>query len=122
MSRFFLPNMRIFPKHRAPLHFLCALALILPPRAAQADQKIDDALKLATGFLVSQQKPLHIYIKADPQARSLKVSNPIQAKQNTEESSGTGLKNIADRYKYAVGKPIGIQHSKDQFEVVIPLI
>lgn len=57
MSRPFLPNMRIFPKRRAPLHFLCALALILPPRAAQADQKIDDALKLATGFLVSQQKP-----------------------------------------------------------------
>lgn len=72
--------------------------------------------------VVSQQKPLHIYIKADQQARSLTVSNPIQAKQNTEESSGTGLKNIADRYKYAVGKPIGIQNGKDQFEVVIPLI
>lgn len=72
--------------------------------------------------VVSHQKPLHISIIADPQTKTLKVTNPIMARQSVEESSGTGLKNIADRYKFAAGKTIGIEHGKDQFEVVIPLI
>lgn len=93
------------------------LALKVVPASLQL--LVENAIK---HNVVSHQKPLHIYIQADPEAQTLTVSNPVQARQNTEESSGTGLKNIADRYKYAVGKTIGIQHSKEQFQVVVPLI
>jgi hypothetical protein len=45
--------------HRLPLQWLCAVALALtftaPP--ARADAKLDDALKLASNYLISQQGP-----------------------------------------------------------------
>lgn len=72
--------------------------------------------------VISQQKPLHISIVADPVTNTLKVSNPIQARQNPEPTSGTGLDNIADRYKFAVGKTIGIEQNNGHFVVTIPLV
>lgn len=72
--------------------------------------------------VVTQQKPLHIYITANPGTQELKVMNPLQPKLTDEPSSKTGLKNIAERYKYATGKTIGVNGGTDAFEVRLPLI
>ncbi len=42
---------------RRPLHWLCITILILSAALARADPKIDESLKLAASYLVSQQKP-----------------------------------------------------------------
>ncbi len=71
---------------------------------------------------LSVHQPLHITISADPSGQELSVSNKRQSKYKTEKSTGTGLQNIAERYKYATGKSIRVIDAEGVFEVRIPLV
>jgi len=70
---------------------------------------------------ISQANPLKIVI-AISDAHELVVENNLQTKTLLEETSKTGLKNLAGRYEYLTGKKMIITKNDHYFRVSLPLI
>lgn len=69
--------------------------------------------------IISKEKPLTINIYAEKD--TLIVENKLQKKANNN-STGQGLKNIIDRYKFFTTREIKIEESSSTFKVIIPLL
>lgn len=87
---------------------------LLPPLSLQ--MLIENAIK---HNVISKEKPLtiNIYI-AD---KKLIVENNLQRK-NVNDSTGVGLENISNRYKYIGSEDINISESDNKFIVSLPLL
>jgi len=70
--------------------------------------------------IISTKKPLTISITSE--GAELKVCNNLQLKKEEVMSTGTGLKNIANRYEITAGKKVMVQEDLENFSVHIPLI
>jgi len=68
----------------------------------------------------TRSRPLEVNIFTD--GKSLIISNRMAAKKKMEPSTGTGLKNIADRYLGLFKANISIENDGFQFIVKLPLI
>ncbi|MEO7120872.1 MAG: histidine kinase [Ginsengibacter sp.] len=92
------------------------LSYLIIPVAVQ--MLVENAIK---HNITSRQKPLHIYLSVTGK-KNLTVSNNLQLKPVTTESSHIGLQNIAKRYELIAGKKIDIEKTSDNFSVSLPLI
>ena len=70
---------------------------------------------------ISKQNPLKIVI-AISDNHELVVENNIQPKNLLEETSKTGLQNLAGRYQYLTGKDMIVVKNDNYFRVSLPLI
>lgn len=70
---------------------------------------------------ISKGNPLKIVI-AISDDYELIVENNLQSKELMEETSKTGLKNLAGRYQYLTGKEMIITNNERYFRVSLPLI
>jgi len=70
---------------------------------------------------ISKSNPLKIII-AITDDHELIVENNLQPKPKLEESSGTGLQNLASRYQFLTGKEMSISKNEEYFRVILPLI
>ncbi len=70
---------------------------------------------------LSKAKPLKIVI-AISDDYELIVENNLQPMETAEESSKTGLKNLAGRYEFLTGKKMIVTNNDNYFRVSIPLI
>jgi two-component system LytT family sensor kinase len=68
----------------------------------------------------TRDKPLIINIEREND--NIVISNNLQPKQNIENSSKIGLKNLGERIKLMTGKEIEISETNDHFIVKLPLI
>jgi two-component system, LytTR family, sensor kinase len=91
-----------------------ALKLYVVPLALQL--LVENAIK---HNVVSHRRPLHVTIKSN--GNQLLVANNLQPKQQQVESSGTGIRNINDRFKLTFDEQIDVQRTEHSFEVRIPL-
>jgi two-component system LytT family sensor kinase len=69
--------------------------------------------------IISKQKPLTINIKA--QNGYISVENNLQQK-NEGESTGQGLRNISERYRFFTVEQVKISQSNTTFKVSVPLL
>ena len=88
----------------------------IPPLSLQL--LVENAIKHNT---ISPDQPLHISITTN-NAPALIVENNFQPKKIPEESTGTGLKNIRERYKLLVKQPVQILRDDGKFSVTLPLL
>lgn len=91
-----------------------ALKLYVVPLALQL--LVENAIK---HNVVSHRRPLHVTIKSE--GNQLLVANNLQPKQQQVESSGTGIRNINDRFKLTFDEQIDVQRTEHSFEVRMPL-
>jgi LytS/YehU family sensor histidine kinase len=70
---------------------------------------------------ISKSNPLKIVI-AITDDHELIVENNLQTKPQLEETSGTGLQNLASRYQFLTGKEVVITNNGGFFRVILPLI
>lgn len=92
------------------------LKLMIPPLSLQL--LIENAIK---HNMISLEQPLNISITTDD-APALIVENNFQPKKILEEGTGTGLKNIIERYKLLANEQIQILNDAGKFSVTLPLI
>lgn len=85
-----------------------------PPLALQ--MLLENALK---HNVISKENPLHIHIGVENNSW-LVVANNFQPKIEQEPSTGVGLGNIRDRYRYLSGKEILILKDARDFVVKLP--
>lgn len=78
---------------------------------------VENALK---HNIVSKGQPLHISVKAIND--ELIIENNLQKKQQVENSTGIGLKNIRNRYGLITKRAISVAETPHFFTVVLPLI
>lgn len=78
---------------------------------------VENALK---HNIVSKEQPLHISVKAIND--ELIIENNLQKKQQVENSTGIGLKNIRNRYGLITKRAISVAETPHFFTVVLPLI
>ncbi len=78
---------------------------------------VENALK---HNIVSKDQPLHISVKAIND--ELIIENNLQKKQQVENSTGIGLKNIRNRYGLITKRAISVAETPHFFTVVLPLI
>jgi LytS/YehU family sensor histidine kinase len=71
--------------------------------------------------IVSNKKPLSVKISTDENG-SLVIRNNLQLKSSLQDSTGIGLKNIQNRYRYFTSLPVIINKNVKYFEVKVPLI
>jgi ligand-binding sensor domain-containing protein len=88
----------------------------LPPLSLQL--LIENAIKHNA---VSHETPLYINVIAS-ERKSLLVSNNLNAKKQTEPSTGIGLENIINRFKMLTDREVVISKSDNIFTVEVPLI
>lgn len=91
------------------MHFM------LPPMSLQI--LVENAIKHNE---VASDAPLMIRIAA--QDDTLTVTNNLQARIRSEESSGTGLQNIQSRYAFFTDRRLIIRQDDHSFNVSIPLL
>jgi hypothetical protein len=70
--------------------------------------------------IVSAARPLRIEIFAEPD--SLVMTNNLQRKHQSIESTGIGLDNIRNRYRLLGSRPVEVEEGMEQFVVRIPLL
>ncbi|MCI1683704.1 MAG: histidine kinase [Bacteroides sp.] len=70
--------------------------------------------------VANDSKPLAIKIYTD--GKSIIVENSYQPQLNAVDTTGSGLKNIAQRYNLLFEKTIEINKDKDIFQVKLPII
>jgi len=70
---------------------------------------------------ISKLNPLKIVI-AITDDHELIVENNLQPKPQLDETSGTGLNNLANRYNFLTGKEVVITKNGGYFRVILPLI
>ena len=68
---------------------------------------------------ISENLPLNLHIYIDENI--LWVENVLNIKENKEDSTGIGLKNLEARYKLLIGKSIVIENKNQIFRVGLPL-
>ena len=78
---------------------------------------VENALK---HNIVSKEQPLYITVKAIND--ELIIQNILQKKQQVENSTGIGLKNIRNRYGLITNRIIAVTETPQFFTVVLPLI
>lgn len=88
----------------------------LPPVTLQI--LIENALK---HNIISMEQPLKLRMFTGEDA-TLTIENSYQPKLSVEESNGTGLQNINDRYRLLAGKQITVRREDANFVVVLPLL
>lgn len=88
--------------------------LFLPPAVLQL--LVENVVK-HNYFTISE--PLEVEIISD--CDTIKIKNKLQPKEVVEDSTGIGLQNISDRYRF-LGSNIKIAASDEFFEVELPLI
>jgi len=88
----------------------------IPPLALQ--MLLENAIKHNE---ISRQNHLIISVYISNQ-RKLVVENNLQKKNDLQPSTGIGLLNIGNRYKYLSGNDIEIIEEKDKFRVALPLL
>jgi two-component system LytT family sensor kinase len=91
------------------------LTFMIPPLSLQL--LIENAIKHNT---VSPEKPLNITILSDDLPQLI-VTNNLQLKRIPEESTGTGLKNITQRYKLLLHRTVEVNNDGSCFSVHLPL-
>jgi len=69
--------------------------------------------------IISKDKPLKISIRAEKE--SIIIENNLQ-KRNGVISTGQGLRNIAERFRFFTTKEVKITETSSIFKVVIPLV
>lgn len=69
--------------------------------------------------IISKEKPLHIKVKAEK--GWLSVENNLQKKSHAD-STGQGLKNISERYRFFTTDQVKIYETNTTFKVSIPLL
>lgn len=87
----------------------------LPPLSIQP--LIENAVKHNT---ITSSKPLTISIRGEEDY--IVVSNPIQPKLQSEESTGIGLANLSSRYELIVDRKVEVSNDGKEFRVRLPLI
>ncbi len=70
--------------------------------------------------IVSAENPLYIDISTD--GTYIVVQNNIQPRLTYNESTGIGLNNMQKQYKDIAQKRISIKHTKETFQVRLPLV
>jgi sensor histidine kinase YesM len=70
---------------------------------------------------ISQANPLNIIIAISDEYELI-VENNLQPKTHLEETSKTGLHNLAGRYRFLTGKEMIITNNNHYFRVSLPLI
>jgi hypothetical protein len=71
--------------------------------------------------IVSQRKPLHIEIYNEDSA-FICMRNNVQEKSSEVEGTGTGIRNIRERYQLTFGLPVIIEHGAESFVAKLPII
>lgn len=71
--------------------------------------------------IISSKKPLKIEIY-NTNPNTLIIRNNLQLKSQMQESTGTGLLNIKNRFELTFEKSISIQETEEHFTVELPLI
>src|SRR5579863_8622129 len=92
------------------------LDYFLPPVALQI--LIENALK---HNVISMERPLRLRIYTGAGA-TLTIENSYQPRLSVEESVGTGLQNINDRYRLLAGQGIAVRQDGSLFIVILPLL
>jgi LytS/YehU family sensor histidine kinase len=92
------------------------LSCLIPPLSIQL--LVENAIK---HNMISPDQPLHISIATDD-SPALIVKNNFQPKKRPEESTGTGLKNITERYNLLVHQSIQVLNDQSTFTVILPLL
>jgi LytS/YehU family sensor histidine kinase len=100
------------------------LDYFLPPVTLQI--LIENALK---HNVVSMEQPLRLRIYTGVcggddagSGATLTIENSYQPRLSVEESVGTGLQNINDRYRLLAGKGISVRQEGSLFTVILPLM
>jgi two-component system, LytTR family, sensor kinase len=88
----------------------------LPPFALQI--LVENTIK---HNIVSQRKPLTIYINAVDNQRIV-IKNTLQPKKTNEESTGWGLSNLIERFEAFTKEKVEIQEDEMSFSVSLPLL
>ena len=70
---------------------------------------------------ISSRNKLKIHI-SDKDEQYLSVSNNVKLKKGSYLGTGTGLKNIAQRYQYLTKKEVIVDKTKEQYQIKIPLL
>jgi LytS/YehU family sensor histidine kinase len=71
--------------------------------------------------IISTQKPLFIELSVNPQGH-LVVKNNLQKKQQSMPSTGTGLQNIRNRYRFFSDEAVEVITTARHFIVTLPLL
>lgn len=69
---------------------------------------------------LTDESPLHITIEQDQDR--VKVSNRLKPKITTEASTGSGLANLAERYRFMTGDELIIENDGEHFSVSIKIL
>ncbi len=97
------------------IHDACKTCYLVP---LSVQMLLENAIK---HNIVSQKKPLTVTIRNEG-ANMLVVRNNLQLKDQHNESTGTGLVNIENRYQLTFGVPIIVSQTATEFIVKLPLI
>lgn len=89
---------------------------MLPPLTIQL--LIENAIK---HNIVTEKRPLKITIKATPTELSI-VNSLYEKPEDLKTKSGTGLKNIKERYSYFSDKKIIFEKTATEYRAILPLI
>ncbi|MFA1772792.1 sensor histidine kinase [Rufibacter glacialis] len=70
--------------------------------------------------IVSRDEPLfiHVYVEGD----YIIIKNNLQLRESREESTGVGLKNIINRYKFITDKKVEVEVTAHDFIAKLPLL
>ncbi|MCS5489137.1 sensor histidine kinase [Algoriphagus limi] len=88
--------------------------MMLPPAVMQL--LVENAVK---HNYFTEEEPLEIKIEAN--SKHLKITNQKQYKEAVEDSTGIGLQNISERYRF-LNQSIDIRDGEKFFQVTLPLI
>jgi LytS/YehU family sensor histidine kinase len=86
----------------------------VPPLAIQI--LVENAIK---HNVVSEKDPLHIHIRFE--RGYCFVENSLKEKKS-KDSTGIGLKNLKDRYKYLTDREVIVDKDEKSFQVGLPLL
>ena len=72
--------------------------------------------------IVSNKKPLHVWVSLEEESGYIVVKNNIQKKIQEVSSTGIGLNNIRTRIAFFSEEPLIVTEDPDHFTVSVPLI